>query len=143
MSDIAFTEALIGRVFPADLDEAYNVVLASGSMTAGHAVFQVPADGAYVLTDASHADRSGFRGILLETTVASGVVSMLKRGVLFGYTVTAMNYDDPIYLSNTPGLLSTTAGDNSVIVGRIVSVTDPAKTKVVYIDAEYASTEVG
>lgn len=143
MADITWTESLIARVYPADQDEAYNITLASGCMTAGHAVYQVPADGAYALTLASNADLSGFRGILLETATISGVVSLLRRGVLYGYDVTGMNYDDPVYLSNTAGTLSTVAGDNSVIVGRIVSVTDPSKTKVLYIDAEYASAEAG
>lgn len=142
MADITFTEALIGRLYPGDLDEAYNVTIASGNMIAGHAVYQ-QTTGAYALTDASHADEFGFRGILLETQPASGVVSMLRRGILAGYAVGAMNYDDPVYLSNTAGILSTTAGDNSVIVGRIVSTTDPARTRAVYIDAEYASAEGG
>lgn len=142
MADITFTEALIGRLYPADLDEAYNITLASGSMTAGHSVFQNTA-GAYALTDASHANQFGFRGILLETNVASGVVSLLRRGILAGYDLSGMNYDDPVYLSNTAGVLSTTAGDNSVIVGRVVSTTDPARTRALYIDAEYASAEGG
>lgn len=142
MSDITFTESLIARVFPGDLDIAYNVTVASGTMIAGHAVYQQPADGAYALTLASNSDLIGFRGILLETTVASGVVSMLKRGILFGYDVSGLNYDDPVYLSNTAGTLSSAAGDNSVVVGRVVSVTDPDKTKVLFINAEYAEGEV-
>lgn len=136
MSDIDVTAALVARVYPGDMDVAYNVILASG-VSPGQSLFQNAAGG-YALTDASHTATDGFRGIALELNVASGIVSMLQRGVLFGYDLSGLNYDDPVYLSNTAGALADAAGDNSVLVGRVVSVTDPDKTKVLYIDAEYA-----
>jgi len=136
MSDITVTTALVARVFPGDMDVAYNVVLASG-VSAGQSLYQ-SATGGYALTDANHSGMYGFRGIALETQVASGVVSMLQRGVLGGYDLSGMNYDAPVYLSDTAGALSTAAGANSVLVGRVVSVPDLALTKVLYIDAEYA-----
>jgi len=142
MSDLTWTESLIARVYPADMDIAYNVVIASGSTIAGHSVFQ-QANGAYALTDASFANRSGFRGILLETTVASGVVSLLRRGVLYGYDLSGVNADAPIYLSNTAGTLSSVAGDNSVIVGRVVTLTTPTLEKVIEIDCDIANVELG
>ena len=138
MAVITFDHEDIGRVYPGSLDEAYNVTsIASG--IAGHSLYQDPTTGGYGLTQATASGYAGFRGIALEDFLASGCMSILRRGILYGYDLSGTNYDDPIYLSNTPGMLDTAAGDVSVVVGRVVSVNDPGKTKVAYIDAEYAS----
>jgi len=141
MATITFTESLIGRVYPGDLDESYNVILLSSGITAGHALRQDPTTGAYALTSATASGTAGFRGIALETNVASGVVSILRRGVLYGYDLVAAGtaYDAPVYLGNAAGTLDTAPGAVSVLVGRVVSVTDPGRTQVLYIDSEYAS----
>jgi hypothetical protein len=50
-----------------------------------------------------------------------------------------MAYDDIAYLSATSGALATTG---SVFCGRIVALTDPALTKVLYVDADWLRTQV-
>ena len=135
MATITFTEALVARVYPGDLDEAYNVTLLASGITVGHALYQDPTTGAFGLTVATASGTAGFRGIALETNVASGTISMLRRGILFGYDLSGMNYDDNIYLGDVAGTLNDAAGTISVTVGRVVSVNDMAKTKVAYISA--------
>lgn len=140
MAVITFTEDLVARVYPGDLDEAYNVTIAPSGLLAGHALRQVILDGSYDFTTALASGTAGFRGIALETQVASGTISLLRRGVLFGYNLDAMNYDAPVYLSDTVGMLDTVPGTITVIVGRVISVNDPPRTRALYIDAEYAQT---
>ena len=138
MAVITFDHADIGRCYPGSLDESYNVTTTMSGV-AGHALYQDPTTGGYGLAKAAASGTAGFRGIALEDFLVSGCISMLRRGHLYGYVLTGMSYDDPVYLSNTEGMLDTAAGDVSVIVGRVVSVNDPSKEKVIYIDAEYAS----
>jgi len=138
MAVITFTESEVARCHPHAQDEAFNVrLIASG--VAGHAVYQDPTTGGYALAVATASGTAGFRGIMLESNLASGTVSVLRRGVLYGYDLSGMSYDAPVYLSDTPGMLADAAGSVSVLVGRVISVNDKAMSKVVYIDAELAS----
>lgn len=143
MALINFTESLVARCYPADLDEAYNVYLLASGTLAGHALYQDPTTGAYGLAQATASGVGGFRGVALETNVASGVISMLRRGIMAGYDLSGMNYDDRIYLSDTAGRFADTAGTITITVGRVVGMSDPGKTKVAYFDAEYASGDAG
>ena len=134
---ITCTVADVARTAP-QRDEAYNNIVATG-VAPGHALYQLPADGALVLTSATASGTAGFRGIALEVAVASGTVSYLRRGRLYGFDLSGMNYDDPIYLSNTAGMLDTAPGDVSVLVGRVMRLNEPGGVKVAYFDAELAS----
>lgn len=44
----------------------------------------------------------------------------LRGCLLDGYVLDGMQFDDPVYLSDTAGTLSTTQGTTLVIVGRVV-----------------------
>jgi len=130
----------VARTAPDGRDEVYNVVVASGVIP-GEALYQMPIDGSYIQTSALASGTAGFRGISLQQQVASGTITMLRRGKLWGYDLAGLNYDDPVYLSNTVGMLDTVVGTANVLVGRVVSLNEagPNKPKVLYIDAEYAS----
>lgn len=132
MADITVTAAKVAVVFP-EQAEIYNVVLAE-AVTKGLALYQTTS-GTYGKADANAAGKQQFRGIALEAAAAGEAVSMLKQGILAGYTLAT--YDDEVYLSDTAGALSTTPGTLLVKCGRVMSLADPALTEVLYVEADW------
>ena len=55
------------------------------------------------------------------TVVAGEPLTGVRGCLVDGYDLSALDYDDPVYLSDTDGRLSDTAGTVSVLVGRVVS----------------------
>lgn len=132
MADITVTAAKVAVVFPEEA-EIYNVV-AAVALTKGQALYQTTS-GTYGLADANAAGKQQFRGVALEACNAGEGISMLKRGILAGYTLAT--YDDEVYLSDTEGAFSTTIGTLLVKCGRVMGLADPDLTEVLYINADW------
>lgn len=127
--------------------EAYNVTvsgtLASGIVLRGQLLYQMP-DGVYALTNATASGTAGFRGVALQTQLTRATLSMMRRGKLYGYDLSGLNHDDPVYLSDTPGALDDAPGSIEVQVGRVTSLNEAGNLeKLIYFDAEYASSDLG
>jgi hypothetical protein len=135
-NEVALTAAQIAPVFPEEA-EIYSFVAAE-AITQGEAVYMLTSAGTVGVADANVANKQQFRGIALEAAAAGQAISVLKRGHCYGFTVSALSYDDVLYLSDTAGDLSTVAGTLTVNCGRVVALSDkPTYTKVVYIDADW------
>jgi hypothetical protein len=135
MADIALTAAQIALIYP-QWAEVYDVVVTE-AVTAGQAIYQLTT-GKFGVADANAAGKQQFRGIALKAAGANGAVTLLKRGHCYGFTVSGLNADVPLYLSDTAGALADAAGTLSVICGRVVAMPNlPTLTKVVYIDADW------
>jgi len=132
MGDITVTAAQVAVVFP-EQAEIYNVKLAEAA-TKGQALYQT-VSGTYGLADANAAGKQQFRGVALEAGEAGACISMLKQGILAGYTLGT--YEDEVYLSDTAGAFSTTMGTLLVKCGRVMSLADPALTEVLYVEADW------
>jgi hypothetical protein len=132
MTAITVTAAKVAVVFPKDA-EIYNVVLAE-AVTAGQALYQTTS-GTYGIADANAAGKQQFRGVALEAANAGEGISMLKRGILAGYTLGT--YDDEVYLSDTAGAFDTAEGTLSVKCGRVMGLADPDLTEVLYVEADW------
>ena len=132
MADIAVTAARVAVVFP-EQAEIYNIVAAS-DLTEGQALYQTTS-GTYAPAQADVLGARQFRGIALEAAHIGESISMLKQGILAGYTLAT--YDDEVYLSDTVGRLSTTPGTLVVKCGRVMGLSDRAKTEVLYIEADW------
>ncbi len=132
MADIARDKTKISPVFPDDAQ--IRTYIAAAAIEAGQAVY-VNSDGKVDLADANGVGTTTFRGIALETVGAGQPVSILRRGELYGYTLSAQGFDAPIYVSNTAGELADAAGGTSLQVGHVQPLAD-AKTiqKVLMID---------
>lgn len=55
--------------------------------------------------------------------VAGQPVTVIKRGVIDGYDLSGLDYDDPVYLSATDGTLTDTAPGaygEDILVGRVI-----------------------
>ena len=131
-NEITVTAAKVGVVFP-ETAEIYNVKLAE-AVTKGQALYQT-VSGTYGIAQADTLAKRQFRGIALEAANSGEGISMLKQGILAGYTLAT--YEDEVYLSDTAGALSTVPGTLLVKCGRVVSLADPALTEVLYVEADW------
>lgn len=59
-------------------------------------------------------------GIALKSVAAGEAVTLLRRGILDGFAMDALNYGATIYVSDTDARLSHVAGTKAVTVGYIV-----------------------
>lgn len=133
-NEVALTAALIGLVDVND-SEIFSWKAAQ-ALTEGQPLYLHATNGTADIADANDSGKFQFRGIALQAVAAGQTVDILKRGRVFGYTVSSLSYDDPIYLSDTVGRLSTAAGSTTVICARVVPLNDKDLTKVLYINAE-------
>lgn len=134
--ELALTAAQIGAVYP-DKAEIIDMI-ATEAIAAGEAVYRLTTGKAGV-ADANAAGKQQCRGVALRAAAAGQVVPVLKRGHVYGYTVSGTNADVSLYLSDTAGDIATSAGTLTVVVGRVVVLPDGNLTKVVYIDINEAT----
>lgn len=130
MADIVVTPAKVGLVDP--IKAITFMGIAATAMDAGTPVYINTTTGKVTKADASSAGTAGVRGITVTSVGAGMAVTCLKVGALYGFTL-AGDYDAAVYLSNTEGALSDGAGTVSVVVGRIVAMTDSSATKVLWV----------
>ena len=135
MADITVTAAKVGVCDP--LKAEIFPFEAAETITAGQAVF-VDTNGKIQLADANASGEQQCAGIALNGGGAGQAIDVLKRGRVYGFTL-AGAYFSAAYLSDTAGALGTTAGTMTVNMGRVVPLSDSDKTKVLYVDASWAT----
>lgn len=133
MADITVDAGHVAPVGAAHMSERFNVKLAE-DVEAGEALYQTTS-GTYGLAAAGTAAKQQFRGVALKTRKAGQTVSMLKKGILEGYTLAT--YDDEVYLSDTAGAFSTTIGTMVVKCGRVIASNDNDLTECLYVEADW------
>jgi len=134
MADIALTAAQVAACFP-DKAEIVDMIAAS-TITQGQALYQTTA-GKAAPADANASGLQQFRGIALNAAGAGYAVSVLVRGHVAGYTVSGMNADALVYLSDNVGMLADANGTMNVQCGRVTCLSDGNLTKVIYIWADW------
>jgi len=135
MSDIALTAARIALVDPAEA-EVYDFEWLTTAPTVGQAVYVDPTTGKAGVADANDSGKEQFAGIVL--SVRGKACSVLKRGRVFGFTLTGMNFWAIAYLSNTAGALADANGTMTVRVGKVVPIAEAGNiTKCLYVDADW------
>lgn len=132
MTDIVVTAAQVAVVNPENA-EIYNGIAAE-ALTKGLALYMTTS-GTFGIADANVLAKRQFRGVALDKVNAGEGFSYLKQGILAGYTLAT--YDDEVYLSDTAGAFDTTPGTLLVKCGRVMAMSDPALTEVLYIDADW------
>lgn len=132
MGDIALTAAKIAVVDP---DKAWiDTYVAGVTITAGQFLYGIVSSGKVGLADEdASAEASWVLGMALEAGVAGQAISVLRRGKVYGFTLSGHAYWLPCSLSNTAGaLLDTAAATN--IVARVVPLSDSDLTKVLEVN---------
>jgi len=132
--ELALTASKIAVVFP-EQAEIYTKTCAE-AITAGQSLFQ-DTDGKVQLADANAAGERQTRFLALQAGGSGDAISVLKKGHIYGYTLTAA-YDAAIYQSDTTGSIATTAGTVTVPLGVIDGIDQGGTvTKVVYFEARW------
>ena len=132
MADIALDANEVRIVFDQNA-EVYDFVSAV-ALEAGEVVYLTTA-GTVNKADANAAgDPQQAIGIALQKCAAGEAVSVLKRGHLYGFTLSGLNPGAFAFLSDNPGNLADTASvTKTVPVGRVMVLSDkPNYSKVLY-----------
>lgn len=112
--------------------------VAAATITRGQLVY-VTSAGKVDIADGNGSGTTAPAGVALNEAGAGQAVDVIKEGHVYGFDLSGMAYWDPAYMSNTAGALGTTAGGTSVIVGRVVPLSDVANyTKVLYVDMDWS-----
>ncbi len=111
---------------------------AGTTITAGQVVYFNTSTGKLALADADSAGTAQVRGVALRDASANQECPILIRGLLAGYVLTSLSYDDRAYLSGTAGGLDTAAGSVSVVVGRVV-YRSSLQGKCLYVDTNWGT----
>ena len=114
-------------------------LIAAEAITAGQPVYQTSA-GKAGIADGNVSGKEQVRGIALKDTGIGKPCPILKRGFLSGYVLSGVAYDGICYLSDTAGKLADAAGTKTVNIGRVVAMTDPDLTKILYVVADWLRT---
>jgi hypothetical protein len=132
MAVIALVAANVSRVQP-QTDEVYGVTLTE-AVTVGQVLYQLTT-GKFGIADADVAGKQQARGIALAAGAAGQTVPMLVRGLVGGFTVSSLNADVQVFLSDTAGALDTSAGTMNVVCGRVFAT--PDGTKILRVDFDW------
>lgn len=90
-------------------------VIAGASVTRGQAAYAIAANGKYGIADANAAGQQQARGVFLLPAADGQATRLLKKGKCAGFDVSGMNYDDPVFLSDTPGAFDTAGHDECAL----------------------------
>lgn len=132
MADITVTAANVSVV------HRDRAIVISGELgttvTAGQAIYPAT-DGQWELADGSAAASVNGVCLALEGGVAGDVVSILVEGFVYGFTVSSINGNVAISVSDTAGALDNGAGSPTKVgtVGRVWAIPDNGSvTKLLY-----------
>jgi hypothetical protein len=137
MGDLVVTAAKVALCHP-EKAEVYTGI-AGVAITAGQALYFVAATGLLGLADEDlGAESSQVVGIALNGAGVGGAVDYVRRGCVYGFTLSGVNYGVACSLSNTAGALLDTAATTN-IVGRVHALSDANLTKVLLVDVSPAA----
>lgn len=94
--------------------------IAAEAISLGNAVRLDTSTGKITKSNGSTAAEGRFYGIALRTAAAGEAVTVLRRGVIDGFDLSALNYDADVYLSDTDGSIADTPDTQMVRVGRVI-----------------------
>ena len=111
---------------------------AAEAVTAGQAVRLDTSNGKFTLSKATGAAEARIYGLATRTVVAGEALTAIRKGVMDGYALSGLDYDAPIYLSDTDGTLADGVGTVTVEVGRVIPGTattlGTAYDKMLFVD---------
>ncbi|MFZ5919815.1 MAG: hypothetical protein ACOYY3_02045 [Chloroflexota bacterium] len=110
-------------------NETYDILPAE-KFTLGETAY-INANGKATKSSAAAPATAKFRGMAVAKQ--GGGLTYLKKGSVTGFDLSGLAYDAPVYLSDTPGKLADAPGTVSVLVGRVMPLSDFRVTKVLYI----------
>jgi hypothetical protein len=135
MADIAkVTGAIVHAI---DADKKWIIPVVAAETVANGQAGYLASTGKYGIADANAAGKQQFRGIFVEAAGAGQGTSLIQRGRVGGYDLSGLAYNALVYLSDTAGALADAAGTMSVVVGRVVPMSDADFTKVLAVEVNW------
>lgn len=120
----------IAAAFPKSGGTKIRSVKLAAAVTAGQPV-SINSSGLGQVCDSATSGTYQFKGIALSTGAIGDTISILERGEISGFALGSVAYDALIYVNDT-GILGTTAGTHTIVIGRVVNLTDaPNYTKLI------------
>jgi hypothetical protein len=109
------------------------------TLVVGDAVRFDTSTGKFTGSNASAAGEARTYGILVSKDGAGAVGTAVRKGVLDGFALTALDYDAIVYLSDTDKTLADAAGTvTTAIVGRVIpgfaTTLGTAADKLLFVD---------
>lgn len=115
---------------------------AAEAITAGMAVRFDTSTGKFTKANGSTAAEARVYGIAARTVPSGMPVTAIRKGIMDGWDLSGMSYDDSVFLSDTDGRLDTAAGTVDARLGKVIagtSVTNgTAYDKLFYVDCSEA-----
>lgn len=135
MADIALTTADKVDVVESIIQ---HTAPTAEAITAGMAVRIDTTTGKFTKANGTDAAESRIYGLATKTVAAGLPVTAIRKGVMDGFAISGLTFDDIVYLSDTDGLLADAAGTVSVVVGRTIgghaTTTGTAADKLLFVD---------
>ncbi|MCU0464061.1 MAG: hypothetical protein MUF38_05790 [Anaerolineae bacterium] len=117
--------------------EVYSLV-AGEYIEAGQLVC-INSSGKVVKADAGALATARAAGFATANANINEGVSVLRRGMLEGFTLTSLAYNALVYVSDTAGAVADAPGASGTyrkVVGSVWAKSDPTKTKVLMVDID-------
>ena len=132
MGDIALTASKVAVVDP--MEAIIETYIAGEAITQGQFLYGIISSGKVGLADEdASAEKSWVLGMALDGAASGSPVQVLRKGKVYGFTLTSHAYWLPCSLSATAGAILDTGAETN-IVARIVPLSDAALTKVLQVD---------
>lgn len=125
------------KVAPIDPGQSEIYPMVPAAAVARGDVAYLDSNGKAAAASGAAAGTTKTTGIVLESAGVRQGVSVLRRGKVAGFDVSGMAYGALVYLSDTAGKLDTAAGTVSVVVGKVVPMSDSDLTKVLYFEPSW------
>jgi hypothetical protein len=137
MADLTITDAQVAPVN--ETEYVARTYIAAADIAAGRAVYVTAAGKVDLARANATGTTQGLVGVATHAAKAGRPVEVLMQGSLAGMGIGGVAYGAPVYLSGaTAGALAdaanATTGQFNVPVGRVLPMSDPALSKVLYID---------
>lgn len=127
------TGASFGAVFPETA--VIRQIRLAVAVAAGDAIYR-NSSGLGALADPGASASAQFLGIAQSAGAIGDTISILEKGEIYGFNLSAVAYGAPVYIAAV-GALQDSAGAIPTIVGRVTNLTDyPTLSKVLQIDAQ-------
>lgn len=127
MADIALVSADAGvSILGGTSPDSFSMVghIPTGvAVDPGAPVIIDPTTGRYALARGTTAPLARVFGLTMRKQAAGYGLTVVRYGIMDGWDLSALDYDDPVYLSDTLGRLSDTAGTVPTVIGRVIPAT--------------------
>ena len=117
MTDLALTTA--ARLNVVESLEQMTLACAE-AIVAGQSVRLDTSTGRFTKANATTVAEARAYGMAVRSAAAGEGVTAIRRGVIDGYALAALNYDADVFLSDTDGMPADAPGEITTVIGKVI-----------------------